>query len=57
MLAEERKSRLKVLFLIDQGGRFDAVTFELKLESRDTPSRGGSRCRGLEAGVGIVRVK
>ena len=57
MLAEERKSRLKVLFLIDQGGRFDAVTFELKLELRDTPSRGGSRCRGLEAGVGIVRVK
>lgn len=29
----------KVLFLIvDQGGRFDAVTLELKLESREMPS-------------------
>ena len=47
-----------MLFLIvDQGGRFDAVTFELKLESREMPSRRGSRCRGPEVGVDIVRAK
>ena len=33
------------------------VAFELKLESREMLSRRGSRFRGPEAGVDIVRAK
>lgn len=56
---EKKQSKgQKVLFLIvDQGGRFDAMTLELKLESREMLSRRGSRCRGPEVGVDIVRAK